>query len=146
MVHSLMFLKYIILCLPLALLPSISIFPLSDKFFMPFLIMTCPKNAIFLFLMVCKRVRLMLAIVNTRSFATLSDLLYLYLGYTYETSYILFYLALPFSLVQMTVYFQRLLFFWQTRHAAITNGIEKLANACTNLHALPVEPRSHFAP
>ena len=65
-----MLLEYIILCLPLALLPSI--FPDSDRFSMPFLRMMCPKNVIFLFLMVCNSSRFMFAIVDTRSFDTLS--------------------------------------------------------------------------
>ena len=55
LVHSLMLLKYVILCLPLALLPST--FPVSDRFSMPFLRITCPKNVIFLFLMVSSNFR-----------------------------------------------------------------------------------------
>ena len=70
LVHSLMLLKYVILCLPLALLPST--FPVSDRFSMPFLRITCPKNVIFLFLMVCNNFRFTLAIVSTCSFDYLS--------------------------------------------------------------------------
>ena len=46
LVHSLMLLKYVILCLPPALLPST--FPVSDRFSMPFLRITCPKKRHFL--------------------------------------------------------------------------------------------------
>ena len=70
LVHSLMLLKYVILCLPLALLPSI--FPVSDRFSMPFLRITWPKNVIFLFLMVSSNFRFTLATVSTLSFDILS--------------------------------------------------------------------------
>ena len=66
LVHSLMLLKYVILCLPLALLPST--FPVGDRFSMPFLRITCPKNVIFLFLMICNSLRFTLAIVSSHSF------------------------------------------------------------------------------
>ena len=50
-VHSLMLLKYIFLCLPFTHLPYI--FPVSNKFSIPFLYITYPKNVVFLFLIVC---------------------------------------------------------------------------------------------
>ena len=42
------------------------------KFSIPFLHIECPKNVIFLFLIVSSSLRFMLAIISTRSFVTLS--------------------------------------------------------------------------